>query len=77
MNSLNNRIDQLEATSPNLLPYPLNYLKGKVSDADFAFIKDSGVRFRDVMFIDSEGEDVERYRRICTDAGLLPPLNFE
>ncbi|MCC5907362.1 MAG: hypothetical protein JJU13_14210 [Balneolaceae bacterium] len=75
--NLNNRIDRLEETSSNGLPYPLNYLKGKISNDDFQFIKDSEIRFRDAMFIDSEGEEIERYRTICENAGLLPPLNFE
>ncbi len=73
---INNRLTELEANAPDQLPYPLNYLKGKISDEDFQFIKNSGIEFKDVMFIDSVPNDVKRYRMICTDAGLLPPLNF-
>lgn len=75
--NLSNRINQLESTSTESLPYPLNYLKGKVSDVDFQFIKGSGISFKEVMFIDSKGDEIKRYRSICIDAGLLPPLNFE
>lgn len=74
---INKRISELESQRQDDLPYPLNYLKGRISDADFAFIEQSELSLADAMFVDNLKPEAVRYRTICMDADLLPPLNFK